>query len=401
MAKSSSFFGLRRGSTKSLTFSIYRGKQVTKDRVVQVSNPQSLPQMDQRLVLPIVANARARLAGLVNHSFEGVAYGYQSLNHFNSINLAKGALNIVGYVPKGGASCGIANLKVSDGSLPVITGDMTQTDLVGEFTPLYPDKGLSEPSTKIFPVMPDDTKGSTVLYYFFKALAGLGISDFTPGSQLTVLQQVAQAKATYKKADGTTKDYWRYAFGILRAIYPTDYPTKADGSLLTVDELKDYHDDNDVFKLASVVPSGGTNWVILQTEQGMSLQIGFTKLTSDGSAEFGFAANCDVFTDDHSGVISQAVIFSQKDGNVWRRSPARLQLYQPLNYLTRDDVLPSYLKAGATSTKYLNTGNAAVGIIGGSTVSTSNPGTSADAKGTATTKASTASGGENNTSNPK
>ena len=75
MAKSSSFFGLRKGSTKSLTFQVLRGQQITKDRVTQVSNPRSEAQMTQRALIPIVAAARAQLKGLVDHSFEGVAYG--------------------------------------------------------------------------------------------------------------------------------------------------------------------------------------------------------------------------------------------------------------------------------------------------------------------------------------
>lgn len=81
MAKSKSFFGLRTGSTKSLTFQTYRGQQITKDRVTSVSNPQTISQMDQRLLLPMVANARTRLSGLIDHSFEGVPYGYQSLQN--------------------------------------------------------------------------------------------------------------------------------------------------------------------------------------------------------------------------------------------------------------------------------------------------------------------------------
>ena len=48
MAQSKSFFGLRTGSTKSLTFQVYRGQQITKDRVTRVSNPQSDAQMQQR-----------------------------------------------------------------------------------------------------------------------------------------------------------------------------------------------------------------------------------------------------------------------------------------------------------------------------------------------------------------
>ena len=48
MAKSKSFFGLRRGSTKSLTFQVLDGVQITKDRVSEVKNPRSVSQMKQR-----------------------------------------------------------------------------------------------------------------------------------------------------------------------------------------------------------------------------------------------------------------------------------------------------------------------------------------------------------------
>lgn len=49
MAKSHSFFGLRRGSTKSLTFQVNKGQQITKDRVYEVANPRTTQQMAQRL----------------------------------------------------------------------------------------------------------------------------------------------------------------------------------------------------------------------------------------------------------------------------------------------------------------------------------------------------------------
>lgn len=48
MAKSKSFFGLRRGSTKTQTYSVLRGTQITKDRVYEVTNPKSDRQMLQR-----------------------------------------------------------------------------------------------------------------------------------------------------------------------------------------------------------------------------------------------------------------------------------------------------------------------------------------------------------------
>lgn len=48
MAKSQSFFSLRRGSTKSMTFQVLAGQQITKDRVTVVSNPRTNGQMLQR-----------------------------------------------------------------------------------------------------------------------------------------------------------------------------------------------------------------------------------------------------------------------------------------------------------------------------------------------------------------
>lgn len=48
MAKSKSFFGLRRGSTKSQTYQVLNGQQITKDRVYDVANPKTNRQMRQR-----------------------------------------------------------------------------------------------------------------------------------------------------------------------------------------------------------------------------------------------------------------------------------------------------------------------------------------------------------------
>lgn len=50
MSKSKSFFGLRKGSTKSHTYAVLKGQQVTKDRVVDVANPKTQSQMVQRML---------------------------------------------------------------------------------------------------------------------------------------------------------------------------------------------------------------------------------------------------------------------------------------------------------------------------------------------------------------
>ena len=89
MAKSSSFFGLRRGSTKSLTFQVVNGAQVTKDRVTYVKNPRTYAQATQRAKMATVADAYRALSTICDHSFESVAYGPASRRQFMSLNLAR------------------------------------------------------------------------------------------------------------------------------------------------------------------------------------------------------------------------------------------------------------------------------------------------------------------------
>lgn len=86
MAKSKSFFGLRRGSTKSQTYQVLNGMQITKDRVVDVKNPRTQSQMVQRMVMATTSAAYAAMRQIADHSFEGVSYGQMSMAAFSSIN---------------------------------------------------------------------------------------------------------------------------------------------------------------------------------------------------------------------------------------------------------------------------------------------------------------------------
>lgn len=86
MAQSKSFFGLRRGSTKTLTFSVYNGKQVTKDRVTDVKNPRSSAQMKQRAIMATALHGYSALKEICDHSFEGITYGQKSMNYFVAEN---------------------------------------------------------------------------------------------------------------------------------------------------------------------------------------------------------------------------------------------------------------------------------------------------------------------------
>ena len=87
MAKSKSFFGLRRGSTKSLTFSVYEGQQVTKDRVTEVKNPRTPSQMEQRMHMATALAMYSAGKEIFDHSFQGVTYGAKSMNKFLADNV--------------------------------------------------------------------------------------------------------------------------------------------------------------------------------------------------------------------------------------------------------------------------------------------------------------------------
>lgn len=121
MAQSKSFFGLRRGSTKTLTFSVYNGKQVTKDRVTEVKNPRTSTQMKQRAIMATSLNGYSALKEICDHSFEGITYGQKSMNYFVSKNarMIRSAAPSVNLSLYKGNSVSNAYI-IAKGSLPTI-----------------------------------------------------------------------------------------------------------------------------------------------------------------------------------------------------------------------------------------------------------------------------------------
>ena len=160
MAKSSSFFGLRKGSTKSLTFSILDGQQVTKDRVINVRNPQTVAQAFQRYKLASLCNSWRLLSSICDHSFEGVAYGTKSRQKFMSLNLS--GIDVVP-VPKGSNVALPYNLYISKGSLnnPLVKGGPA-----APLTGLVESQGVTEAwVTAMLAAFPALQKGDQITMY--------------------------------------------------------------------------------------------------------------------------------------------------------------------------------------------------------------------------------------------
>lgn len=139
MAQSKSFFGLRRGSTKTLTFSVYNGKQVTKDRVYVVKNPRSSLQMLQRAYMATALHAYSNLKEICDHSFEGLTYGQKSMNYFVSENarMIRSAAPKVNLSLYKGNSVSNAYI-IAKGSLPEQTIEVEEVKSVTRFVKAIP-----------------------------------------------------------------------------------------------------------------------------------------------------------------------------------------------------------------------------------------------------------------------
>lgn len=329
MAKSTNFFGLRRGSTKSLTFQVYRGQQVTKDRVTSVRNPQSSAQMQQRLRMPLVANARAVLKDLVNHSWEGVSYGNESLKLFSQLNLAKDALNIREYVPKGAMDCGLADFFISRGSLEPFTSITTTGSefRVNGLTNVAKDATM--------PALDSKFSGE-----WAKAFVDSN-SQLQYGDQLTFLVCIKGKEYTYAKDADNTGTAHYHKFVISRLILDEEH--------------------------------GDENWKVDLAEEGhVKITDGYMAITLTNTAQADASQNVfdvQVIADnigvDEVDIESLATIWSRKVGDVWKRSTNRLYIGVSTVNPSYDDVLYSYLNADTISAKYLNSGTEGVSITGG------------------------------------
>ena len=337
MAKSKSFFGLRTGSTKSLTFQVYRGQQITKDRVYRVSNPRTDAQMTQRALIPIVAAARSALKGLVDHSFEGVAYGEASLKEFSKQNLRSGALSVTSYSPNGVSNPGFADLIVSNGSINVphiIQSDTAHNVVKADFK--YP------PFT--FPAAEKGASADAIFKYLETYARTNNVAIFAPGTQLTFL--TIYQSGTVKVNTGTgTIDAPTSGF-ILHRIYIPNGDSDSENA----------KEINDKWKVSAAVAQDAKS-VVLENTNGNKLTI-----ACDGSLSMISSAKETLANDNNCGM---ALILSRYVNGVWKRSPARLTIgFEPSDKLTFEGWLSSYKTTGAASKKYLNTGDESTGIQG-------------------------------------
>ena len=337
MAKSKSFFGLRTGSTKSLTFQVYRGQQITKDRVYRVSNPRTEAQMKQRAIIPIVAASRAALKGLVDHSFEGVNYGNDSLKKFSELNLRSGALLVDSYAPNGYSNPGFANLFVSKGSLND-GGVLFGTD--DESTAVTYDFSVKTQTDLNFKAAKAGDNADAVL----RTIAEWGATGnevLAPGNQLTFL---TVSLVNYVKVGDNRAPM--SAFDINRILFPSEESTPAQ-----VDDVNgSWKVKSDVTEGASAVElTNGNALVKVQWDKGNGMLTIRVQPTTHSS----------------SPVCGGALIRSAYVNGTWKRSNARILVAVPEDEDKYTyEMWRSYYESTAVSAKYLNQGDEGTGIKG-------------------------------------
>ena len=342
MAKSKSFFGLRSGSTKSLTFQVYRGEQITKDRVYRVSNPRTGAQMTQRALIPIVAAARSALKGLVDHSFEGVAYGEASLKEFSKQNLRAGALNVTSYSPNGVSNPGFADLIVSNGSINV-EYQIKSTD--SDNTVMTSDQAF--PAFK-FPKADEGANADVILKYLETYARDNNVAIIAPGTQLSFLTIYQSGTVKVNTGSGTI-DAPTSAFALGRVYIPNRDSDSDNAKAI-----------NDQWKVMEAVNQDDHKAMLINSNNDIII---FSCGTDESDGEINII--CDPKVARQSNNCGLALILSRYENGVWKRSPSRLIIgFEPTTPYTFEDWLSTYQTTGAASKKYLNTGDEGTGIRG-------------------------------------
>jgi hypothetical protein len=229
MAKARWADGLRKGSTKTKTYSTLPTRkegrvQIIKDRVYDVSNPQTDPQMLHRVCFVTASQAAAKMYDIISISQEGESrpeYARQFFISQNTELLKKAAYKRVGlarhyraaYAPKGNQQLIPNSYQISKGSLEIPqifvpnTGDNAggssfEYGSWDSFGKIVVNEGVTSYDTNLGPLTVGSTYNAAQLW---QILFGL-----LPGDQLTCPQiyggGIAQALYSGETEDSGLED---------------------------------------------------------------------------------------------------------------------------------------------------------------------------------------------------
>lgn len=220
MAKSNGFFSLRRGSTKSLTFSVLEGKQITKDRVTNVHNPKTDKQQYQRAIMATVMGAYSKMKAIEDHAFQGKSKGAANQREFYRLNINKLRANLIAGAD--GEYEGVPVGLLAPKHLTVLPNE-------------YVISNGSLPSQKLFSIVKPSNVGDSVFLKIDEEKIGLFLTGKTevyvadlaeelgilPNSQITFcLISISNGTPMYTLSLGSKKGYYfPYEFTYGRIVF--------------------------------------------------------------------------------------------------------------------------------------------------------------------------------------
>ena len=140
MAKGIDINGQLRGKRGGVVYYRANGQQISRSRNFNPNNPQTMAQMVQRLALANASKASKGLKEIIDHSFEGIRYGADSVRNFESkAQLAlkaaftggSSAKRYCAYVPMDALGFPVAEFLISTGSLQSAKGEFTRRQGTG------------------------------------------------------------------------------------------------------------------------------------------------------------------------------------------------------------------------------------------------------------------------------
>lgn len=301
MSKGNMLLGYSRGKLGDIVFKRVKGQQVQTPRVRNVANPRTNAQTVQRIAFASASKTAQHLRDIIDHSFQGVKYGGDSINYFVS-KLSKeirqqmlGAQAAPSSAPFG-TSAILPNLAsgVAAGARALVSNG----DLEGIPYSLNSKNGLQlgYPTTQA--ILTAATLGD------FESIFGVPWQD-----QITILEGWPVALDYVSD----TELFYGVRYDWMRINFDVDAPTSSA-----------------LFVAGATQGTLQLNPAIIDQERSDLRCLDVEWVVVDGRVTIGTdyteEVMGDIFGNDFALISHAAVIVSRYENNVWRRSASRLVL---------------------------------------------------------------------------
>lgn len=286
MATGNLLLGYGRRSIGDITFYRSGGQQRSRARNRKPANPRSEKQSIQRMILSTAAKMASAYEPIVNHSWEGIAVGQPSVQHFRSLamnTLRTAAVKIINdpssrtplgqYAIKGAPIVGyVEGIRISSGSLGI--------------------NGIIARGTDTIRYTLGEALSTTAFTTQEQYIAELRKMSLQPGDQLTFVIQSINPDLTVAtfEMDGHTTANFAERVQFCRVVFVPELPENFSGT---------------------IIENGAFNSALIQESEGTLPSVAAAGTDPEAFLDFGFGSALDV---DYQ-IESAGIIRSQKQLN--------------------------------------------------------------------------------------